>query len=71
MRSLATIIAFRSVMFLLLRRENTVLRANLPPKSVYVIPNAIVVDHFRPARSVPPTDTSQCPLLFPAMIRTF
>lgn len=38
-------------------RENTVLRANLPPKSVYVIPNAIVVDHFRPARSVPPTDT--------------
>ncbi|KAN0140150.1 transferase [Lactarius tabidus] len=38
-------------------RENTVLRANLPPKSVYVIPNAIVVDHFRPARSVPSTDT--------------
>jgi phosphatidylinositol N-acetylglucosaminyltransferase subunit A len=40
-------------------RENTVLRANLPPKSVYVIPNAIVADHFRPARSKPPTDTSQ------------
>jgi len=39
------------------RRENTVLRANLPPKSVYVIPNAIVADHFRPARSRPPTDT--------------
>lgn len=38
-------------------RENTVLRANLPPKSVYVIPNAIVADHFCPARSVPPTDT--------------
>ncbi|KAH8999563.1 transferase [Lactarius akahatsu] len=38
-------------------RENTVLRANLPPKSVYVIPNAIVADHFCPARSAPPTDT--------------
>lgn len=38
-------------------RENTVLRANLPPKSVYVIPNAIVADHFRPAPSRPPTDT--------------
>ncbi|KAI0273109.1 transferase [Russula aff. rugulosa BPL654] len=38
-------------------RENTVLRGNLPPKSVYVIPNAIVADHFRPARSKPPTDT--------------
>ena len=41
------------------RRENTVLRANLPPKSVYVIPNAIVADHFCPARSGPPTDMSQ------------
>ena len=40
-------------------RENTVLRANLPPKSVYVIPNAIVADHFRPAPSRPPTDMSQ------------
>ncbi|KAI0269418.1 transferase [Gloeopeniophorella convolvens] len=38
-------------------RENTVLRAKLPPKSVYVIPNAIVADRFRPARSAPPTDT--------------
>ncbi len=51
------------------RRENTVLRANLPPKSVYVIPNAIVADHFRPARSVPPTDMSQysrlCPVQHP------
>jgi len=37
-------------------RENTVLRSNLPPKSVYVIPNAIVADHFRPASSRPPTD---------------
>jgi phosphatidylinositol N-acetylglucosaminyltransferase subunit A len=36
-----------------------VLRANLPPKSVHVIPNAIVADHFRPARLRPPTDTSQ------------
>jgi hypothetical protein len=40
-------------------RENTVLRSNLPPKSVYVIPNAIVADHFRPPSSVPPTDISQ------------
>jgi len=40
-------------------RENTVLRGNIPPKSVYVIPNAIVADHFRPAHSRPPTDTSQ------------
>ncbi|KAI0301962.1 transferase [Multifurca ochricompacta] len=38
-------------------RENTVLRANLPPKSVYVIPNAIVADHFRPVPSALPTDT--------------
>jgi len=37
-------------------RENTVLRSNLPPKSVYVIPNAIVADHFRPPRSGSPTD---------------
>ncbi|KAH9995194.1 transferase [Russula compacta] len=37
-------------------RENTVLRANLLPQSVYVIPNAIVADHFCPARSGPPTD---------------
>ncbi|KAI0250527.1 transferase [Lactifluus subvellereus] len=38
-------------------RENTVLRSNLPPKSIYVIPNAIVADHFRPAPSILPTDT--------------
>ncbi|KAI9507190.1 transferase [Russula earlei] len=37
-------------------RENTVLRSNLPPKSVYVIPNAIIADHFRPAVSNPPKD---------------
>ncbi|KZT70409.1 glycosyltransferase family 4 protein [Daedalea quercina L-15889] len=29
-------------------RENTVLRARLPPDSVYVIPNAIVADQFKP-----------------------
>ncbi|KAI0727454.1 transferase [Fomitopsis betulina] len=29
-------------------RENTVLRARLPPESVYVIPNALVADQFIP-----------------------
>lgn len=48
-----------SKLMLSFSRENTVLRANLPPQSVYVIPNAIVADHFRPARSRPPTETSQ------------
>lgn len=42
------------------------LRSNLPPTSVYVIPNAIVADHFHPPSSRPPTDTSPysrlCPL---------
>jgi len=44
-----------------------VLRSNLPPTSVYVIPNAIIADHFRPPSSRPPTDTSPysrlCPLI--------
>ena len=43
------------------------LRSNLPPTSVYVIPNAIVADHFRPPSSRPPTDASSysrsCPLI--------
>ncbi|VDC01124.1 unnamed protein product [Peniophora sp. CBMAI 1063] len=45
-------------------RENTVLRANLmhrmlqPDPSVYVIPNALVADQFKPAEVPPPsTDT--------------
>ena len=46
------------------RRENTVLRSNLPPKSVYVIPNAIVADHFHPASSRPHTDMSPYSLLW-------
>ncbi|KAH9917322.1 transferase [Fomitopsis serialis] len=29
-------------------RENTVLRARLPPECVYVIPNALVADQFKP-----------------------
>ncbi|KZV68932.1 glycosyltransferase family 4 protein [Peniophora sp. CONT] len=43
-------------------RENTVLRANLmdrvlqPEPSVYVIPNALVADQFKPADVPPPTD---------------
>ena len=53
-------VTFRNLIDLALRRENTVLRSNLPPKSVYVIPNAIVADHFRPVPSILPTDTSQC-----------
>jgi phosphatidylinositol glycan class A protein len=48
------------------RRENTVLRANLPPKSVYVIPNAIVADHFFPAPSRRHTDISPCSRSCPA-----
>ncbi|KAA1465916.1 transferase [Dentipellis sp. KUC8613] len=38
-------------------RENTVLRAKLPPDHVYVIPNAIVADQFQPAEVPPPVDT--------------
>src|SRR5712691_7754008 len=49
------------------RRENTVLRSNLPPTSVYVIPNAIVADHFHPPSSRPPTDTSPYSRLCPLM----
>ncbi|TFY64312.1 hypothetical protein EVG20_g5987 [Dentipellis fragilis] len=39
------------------RRENTVLRSKLPPDHVYVIPNAIVADQFKPAEVPPPVDT--------------
>lgn len=44
----------------LCRRENTVLRAQLDPGIVSVIPNAIVADQFRPAgyASAPGTDSS-------------
>ncbi|KAJ3485132.1 hypothetical protein NLI96_g5180 [Meripilus lineatus] len=38
-------------------RENTVLRARLLPQSVYVIPNAIVADQFKPASDAPPSDS--------------
>ncbi|KAI0938480.1 hypothetical protein AcV5_000156 [Taiwanofungus camphoratus] len=38
-------------------RENTVLRARLLPRTVYVIPNAIVAEQFRPAPIVQPTST--------------
>ena len=31
------------------RRENTVLRAQLDPNLVYVIPNALIADQFRPS----------------------
>lgn len=53
------------------RRENTVLRGQLYErsekdtkvpevrKSVYVIPNALVAEQFKP-RVQPPTDTSMC-----------
>ena len=43
------------------RRENTVLRSNMKPQDVYVIPNAIVADQFKPATAPPPTDNgSEC-----------
>ncbi|KAI0057716.1 glycosyltransferase family 4 protein [Artomyces pyxidatus] len=38
-------------------RENTVLRANLPPEDVYVIPNALVASQFKPAPVAPPSHT--------------
>lgn len=38
-------------------RENTVLRARLLPETTYVIPNAIVVDQFKPAETELPKDT--------------
>jgi phosphatidylinositol glycan class A protein len=31
------------------RRENTVLRAQLDPNLVYVIPNALIADQFKPS----------------------
>ncbi|EIN09063.1 transferase [Punctularia strigosozonata HHB-11173 SS5] len=37
-------------------RENTVLRGNLMPESVYVIPNAFVAEQFKPAEEPVPTD---------------
>ncbi|GBE87393.1 Phosphatidylinositol N-acetylglucosaminyltransferase gpi3 subunit [Sparassis crispa] len=37
-------------------RENTVLRARLRPHDVYVIPNAIVANQFRPSSYVKPSD---------------
>ena len=40
-----------------LRRENTVLRSGLPPESVYVIPNALVADQFKP--DLTPKNTSE------------
>lgn len=36
------------------RRENTVLRAALTPSSVFVIPNAVVSDQFKPASEIVP-----------------
>jgi hypothetical protein len=41
------------------RRENTVLRANLDPRTVYVIPNAVIAEQFEPRTSLLPTDTSE------------
>ncbi|KAI0827160.1 transferase [Trametes gibbosa] len=38
-------------------RENTVLRSRLPPEHVYVIPNALVTEQFKPASSPPSGDT--------------
>ena len=40
-----------------LSRENTVLRSGLPPESVYVIPNALVADQFKP--DLTPKNTSE------------
>ena len=41
------------------RRENTVLRANLDPRTVYVIPNAVIAEQFKPRTSPLPTDASK------------
>ncbi|KAL5521599.1 SPT14 [Sanghuangporus sanghuang] len=38
-------------------RENTVLRSCIPPSIAHVIPNAIVVDQFRPSEDLLTTDT--------------
>jgi hypothetical protein len=51
-----------------LSRENTVLRANLEPKTAYVIPNAVVPEQFQPAiESVGDSSTS----MFHRFIRCF
>ncbi|KAF8258535.1 hypothetical protein EI94DRAFT_1815174 [Lactarius quietus] len=54
--ALATIISFGSIFIPVSQTRKYRSTCQSPPKSVYVIPNAIVVDHFRPARSVHPTD---------------
>ncbi|KAH9943384.1 transferase [Epithele typhae] len=38
-------------------RENTVLRSRIHPSKVYVIPNALLADQFRPSDIQPPRDT--------------
>lgn len=48
-------------------KENTVLRAALPPARVFVVPNAIDMMRFRPfPRPPPPPDTVTCALRLPA-----
>jgi phosphatidylinositol glycan class A protein len=51
------------------RRENTVLRSKMQPHKVYVIPNAIIADRFRPRATPLPTGTSE--LKFQLAIRVF
>ena len=42
------------------RRENTVLRASLEhPKTVHVIPNALIADQFKPSTMPISTDISE------------
>jgi phosphatidylinositol glycan class A protein len=41
------------------RRENTVLRAQLDPKIVSVIPNALIAEQFTPNPSVQDPDHSK------------
>lgn len=44
--------------FIIISKENTVLRAALDPHMVSVIPNAIVAENFRPDSSKASKDTS-------------
>jgi hypothetical protein len=43
------------------RRENTVLRAQLDPNLVYVIPNALIAEQFRPNPVTQESDQSKSP----------
>ena len=60
----------RKGMKLIIRRENTVLRAQLDPNLVYVIPNALIADQFKPSPLVnDPEHSKSTPFSSPSLLR--